>query len=181
MQRFSGPAVSAMLLLVFICTPVSVAIAQRGPEPTKSAPQLHVSTKSTIYRIGELIPLELAFSSATPKRYQINMASYDRASAQAQAEALRYLIHFVGDLHQPLHTTTNDDRGGNCVPVAFFDREPEKTNPLREDCAKRGDIILDFAGNELCRDNCLVYAAKVTDGLDGRSLGRLLRLHPRVI
>jgi S1/P1 Nuclease len=39
----------------------------------------------------------------------------------------------VGDLHQPLHTTTNDDRGGNCVPVAFFGREPEETNPNRED------------------------------------------------
>jgi hypothetical protein len=36
-------------------------------------------------------------------------------------EALRYLIHFVGDIHQPLHTITDDDLGGNCellpVPV----------------------------------------------------------------
>ena len=55
------------------------------------------------------------------------------ASAQSRAEALRYLIHFVGDLHQPLHTTTNDDRGGNCVPVAFFDRTPQETNPAKED------------------------------------------------
>jgi S1/P1 Nuclease len=55
------------------------------------------------------------------------------ASAQARVDALRYVIHFVGDLHQPLHTTTNDDRGGNCVPVAFFDHAPVETNPVKED------------------------------------------------
>jgi nuclease S1 len=56
-----------------------------------------------------------------------------KADAQARADALRYVIHFVGDLHQPLHTTTNDDRGANCVPVAFFDQNPQETNPARED------------------------------------------------
>jgi hypothetical protein len=30
---------------------------------------------------------------------------------------LSLLIHFVGDIHQPLHCTTNADRGGNCVSV----------------------------------------------------------------
>lgn len=39
---------------------------------------------------------------------------------QQRAEALMYVVHFVGDVHQPLHCTTNDDRGGNCVPVDFF-------------------------------------------------------------
>lgn len=39
---------------------------------------------------------------------------------QQRAEALMYLVHFVGDVHQPLHCATNDDRGGNCVPVDFF-------------------------------------------------------------
>jgi S1/P1 Nuclease len=54
------------------------------------------------------------------------------ATAQAHADALRFIIHFVGDIHQPLHDTTNDDRGGNCVPVAFFDRAPHETNPTDE-------------------------------------------------
>jgi hypothetical protein len=30
-----------------------------------------------------------------------------------RAEALRFLIHFMGDLHQPLHVADNNDRGGN--------------------------------------------------------------------
>jgi hypothetical protein len=57
------------------------------------------------------------------------------ATAQARADALRYIIHFVGDIHQPLHDTTNNDRGGNCVPVAFFGRAPRETNPTQESYA----------------------------------------------
>lgn len=36
-----------------------------------------------------------------------------------RAKALRYLIHFVGDLHQPLHAADNHDNGGNCAPMAL--------------------------------------------------------------
>ena len=34
-------------------------------------------------------------------------------------EALKYLIHFVGDIHQPLHCANDNDRGGNDKPVTF--------------------------------------------------------------
>jgi beta-galactosidase beta subunit len=44
----------------------------------------------------------------------------DRALAQpVRAEALRFLIHFVGDVHQPLHASDNHDRGGNEVRVVL--------------------------------------------------------------
>jgi len=33
--------------------------------------------------------------------------------------ALKYVLHFVGDLHQPLHAADNHDHGGNCVPLAL--------------------------------------------------------------
>jgi len=32
--------------------------------------------------------------------------------------ALKFLIHFLGDLHQPLHAADHQDRGGNCVRLA---------------------------------------------------------------
>jgi hypothetical protein len=35
----------------------------------------------------------------------------------ARAEALKFLIHFVGDMHQPMHCADNNDRGGNAVTV----------------------------------------------------------------
>jgi S1/P1 Nuclease len=34
-------------------------------------------------------------------------------------EALKWLVHLVGDLHQPLHAADNDDAGGNRVEVAL--------------------------------------------------------------
>jgi hypothetical protein len=42
------------------------------------------------------------------------------ASLPERAEALRFLIHFIADLHQPLHVSNNNDRGGNQRAVYFF-------------------------------------------------------------
>ncbi|HEY2107583.1 MAG TPA: S1/P1 nuclease [Candidatus Binataceae bacterium] len=39
---------------------------------------------------------------------------YDKGGA---AGDLAFLIHFVGDVHQPLHAAGNSDRGGTCQPV----------------------------------------------------------------
>jgi hypothetical protein len=44
------------------------------------------------------------------------------ADAGARREALMFLIHFVGDMHQPLHCSDHDDKGGNSVPVIYRDR-----------------------------------------------------------
>jgi len=51
------------------------------------------------------------------------------ASAPAErGNALRFVIHFAGDIHQPLHDTTNNDRGANCVPIQFFNAKPVESN-----------------------------------------------------
>ena len=42
------------------------------------------------------------------------------ASPEARREALLFLVHFVGDLHQPLHCEDHEDKGGNEVRVEFF-------------------------------------------------------------
>src|SRR5580692_10702534 len=55
---------------------------------------------------------------------QLAILKDKNAAAADRAAALRFIIHFVGDLHQPLHATTNSDRGANCVPVKFFRRNP---------------------------------------------------------
>ena len=34
--------------------------------------------------------------------------------------AMRLLIHFVGDVHQPMHTARKEDLGGNKVNVTWF-------------------------------------------------------------
>jgi hypothetical protein len=42
------------------------------------------------------------------------------SSPDAKNEALKFVVHFVADLHQPLHCADNQDRGGNGVRVTFF-------------------------------------------------------------
>lgn len=43
-----------------------------------------------------------------------------RASDQARVRALARLIHFIGDIHQPLHAADNGDRGGNEDRVIYL-------------------------------------------------------------
>ncbi len=43
-----------------------------------------------------------------------------QATRPAKQEALRFLVHFVGDVHQPLHVGRRDDRGGNLILVTLF-------------------------------------------------------------
>jgi hypothetical protein len=45
----------------------------------------------------------------------------DSQAAQAQkSEALKFLIHFIEDLHQPLHVSYAKDRGGNMITLSFL-------------------------------------------------------------
>lgn len=41
------------------------------------------------------------------------------APDSARASALKFVVHFVGDLHQPLHAGERGDKGGNDVKVTF--------------------------------------------------------------
>ena len=44
------------------------------------------------------------------------------AKRLVQAEALKFLVHLVGDIHQPLHVGYASDRGGNDIRVRWFGR-----------------------------------------------------------
>jgi hypothetical protein len=78
---------------------------------------------------------------------------------EERATALRLLIHFAGDLHQPLHVSHREDRGGNDVAVAWFG-EPSNlhwvwdTGIVREALGRRwssiaGELERRIANSEL--------------------------------
>lgn len=50
-----------------------------------------------------------------------SMLSDDNLNAWARLQALMFLGHWFGDLHQPMHVSFADDRGGNLVRVSGFD------------------------------------------------------------
>lgn len=41
-------------------------------------------------------------------------------SEEEESEKLKLVIHMIGDIHQPLHVGTGDDRGGNDVRLQWF-------------------------------------------------------------
>ncbi|MDQ2763199.1 MAG: S1/P1 nuclease [Pseudomonadota bacterium] len=51
-----------------------------------------------------------------------------KVPVRERVQALAFLIHFVGDLHQPLHAGDRGDLGGNQVLAAYGDYAPEKLN-----------------------------------------------------
>lgn len=50
------------------------------------------------------------------------------APAKDRVQALVFLIHFVGDLHQPLHAGEMDDQGGNKVKASYGIYSTERLN-----------------------------------------------------
>lgn len=46
-----------------------------------------------------------------------------RANPEDRRTALRFTVHIIGDLHQPLHAGRPGDRGGNNVKVTWFGEE----------------------------------------------------------
>ena len=44
-------------------------------------------------------------------------------SKDDQVERIKILVHLIGDIHQPLHVGSRDDKGGNEVKVKWFGRD----------------------------------------------------------
>ena len=42
------------------------------------------------------------------------------ATPRSREAALKFVVHLIGDLHQPLHAADRDDRGGNDTPLTYF-------------------------------------------------------------
>jgi len=38
---------------------------------------------------------------------------------EAKIEALKFIVHFVGDLHQPMHISRAEDKGGNTIQLNY--------------------------------------------------------------
>jgi len=81
-------------------------------------------------------------------------------SAEQRAEALRFLVHFVVDIHQPLHVGREADRGGNAIDVTyrreasnlhrFWDTDVLRLEGLseREHAARVAPLVRIFAGRD---------------------------------
>src|SRR5271166_6215633 len=73
-----------LVSLVFVIALSSALLATAE----EAAPRLEVRTAEgqTLYHVGERIPLKLSFTGPENKRFETNMASYDRSGRMAYEE-----------------------------------------------------------------------------------------------
>ncbi|TVR94228.1 MAG: hypothetical protein EA418_10695 [Wenzhouxiangellaceae bacterium] len=74
--------------------------------------------------VDALMPREENFALAQGNVYSAILGFAPRVvdaelSDSERREALKFLVHFIGDLHQPLHAGFAEDRGGNSIPVLY--------------------------------------------------------------
>jgi hypothetical protein len=110
---------------------VNVEISPTTPaEPTDISKAIDAACQ------GSCITVEIT-------RFAEVLGDTDRNSSE-RVQALAFLVHFVGDVHQPLHATDRDhDEGGNKVLVHFFDLTHEKLHAIWDT-----DLLEHIAGDE---------------------------------
>jgi hypothetical protein len=92
---------------------------------TKASPWHYVNVPGNLDRDAFLTALkglkgENLYTQIQAMTSQLKNKSLSQAERQI---ALRFLIHFIGDLHQPLHVGRETDQGGNRIKVTWFDKE----------------------------------------------------------
>ena len=75
------------------------------------------------------------------KQYRKVLADKSKPKAE-RTRALLFLVHFVSDVHQPLHVGDNGDRGGNDTQIQFFN-EGTNLHKLWD-----SDLIRHVGGND---------------------------------
>ncbi len=51
-------------------------------------------------------------------RAESDLRNPDKSTSE-KVTALKFLVHFVGDLHQPMHVSNAEDKGGNTIEIKF--------------------------------------------------------------
>jgi len=59
------------------------------------------------------------------KLLQANPEGLFQPSPYAEPSPFIFLVHFIGDIQQPLHVSYGDDEGGNLVNVTFYGNQTE--------------------------------------------------------
>jgi S1/P1 Nuclease len=117
-------------------TQSSTVLTQLLHDPSSVLSQATLlNTASRIEMNLEKVPAD-AYSNiwrgvAKPSNYYELSAEERVAAAQLSSDvvpepsSLSFLVHFVGDCHQPLHVSYSCDQGGNFVNVSIFEQDTE--------------------------------------------------------
>ncbi|HEX4962880.1 MAG TPA: S1/P1 nuclease [Thermoanaerobaculia bacterium] len=108
-----------------ILGPESLARVSTWPDDIRSDPNWKQSTPWHFLSIDDNETLETTARApegdvlSAMQRFE-KVLRDPQADRKSKAEALKFLVHFVGDVHQPLHVGRRADRGGNEIIVLWF-------------------------------------------------------------
>lgn len=88
---------------------------------------------------------------------------------EARRDALKFLVHFVGDVHQPFHANSTDDRGGNSYQISL-------RTPIEPEAYARSRYVDGVMGTNL--HSIWDYYVLVSLGLDVPRYARKLDALP---
>jgi hypothetical protein len=122
------------LLVPVLTAWLSLPARAQAPAQTQRSTQnssevaFHVGIKDgkSQFYLGEVIPLELTFTSKMPKLYQINMARYDRSGRMPYEQ---FLVNPDGSWGDPLQSYFNSSMGwmgGGLTGFEFLSESPTK-------------------------------------------------------
>lgn len=74
-------------------------------------------------QLKEYVAKDTAADAYTELVFLVKQLKNKNLSKEKQVMYLRFLIHLVGDVHQPMHVARAEDEGGNKIRVMWF-REP---------------------------------------------------------
>jgi hypothetical protein len=92
----------------------------------RSAFHVGIKNGKSQFYLGEVIALELTFTTKMPKRYQINMARYDRSGRMSYEQ---FLVNPDGGWGDPLRSYFNSSMGwmgGGLTGFEFLSESPTK-------------------------------------------------------
>lgn len=75
------------------------------------------------------------------------------ASKEERSTALKFIVHLVGDLHQPLHVGLKSDRGGNDFKVKWFGKKTNLHSVWDEDLIEFQELSFTEYSDFLEREN----------------------------
>ena len=125
-ERYLSPTASAAVQQLLpnesLAETSTYADEQRSnPSPfwQKTSPPFHYVTVPANKHYHEVGAPEQGDAATALTRFTATLQD-PAASHEDKQLALRFVVHIIGDLHQPLHAGNGTDRGGNDVKVRFF-------------------------------------------------------------
>jgi hypothetical protein len=94
-----------------------------------------------------------------------------RREAEERLFALKFILHLVGDIHQPLHSSDNHDQGGNRIKVVVdgFRHSPKDElhgfwdTQFVDDIAKSPAALATQLVAQISRDDARTWAQRTPD------------------